>query len=99
MVYNDIDESVFYFTYNKLRFYFSSLLYKEKFTRQYKQFLKEEMMKLRIKYKANIYADEMILLLLYKQIEKRGFKVLYDNKRISENYYFTIELDELSIEE
>ena len=31
MVYNDIDKSDYIFEYDKLKFYFSSLFYKEKF--------------------------------------------------------------------
>ena len=77
MIYNDINESNYTFKYDDLIFYFSSNFYKEKFTREYSQFLKDEIMKLKIKFKCNIYCDEMILLLLYKKIEKRGFRIVY----------------------
>lgn len=87
MIYNDINESTYTFKYDDLVFYFSSQFYQEKFTREYSRFLKDETMKLKIKFKCNIYCDEMILLLLYKKIEKRGFKVLYKNNELSENYY------------
>ena len=97
MVYNDLNESNFTFNYNNLVFYFSSQFYQEKFTREYLQFLKDEIMKLKIKFKCNIYCDEMILLLLYKKIEKRGFKVLYKGKELNENYYINFSIDELSI--
>ena len=39
----------------------------------------------------------MILLLLYKKIEKRGFKVLYKGKELNENYYIDFSINELSI--
>lgn len=97
MIYNDINESVYTFKYDDLVFYFSSQFYQEKFTREYSQFLKDEVMKLKIKFKCNIYCDEMILLLLYKKIEKRGFKVLYKGKELSENYYIDFSIDEISI--
>lgn len=97
MVFNDINESNLKFNYDKLSFYFSSDFYKEKFEREYIQFLKDEMMKMKLRYKANIYSDELILLLLYRQIEKRGFRVYYDDKRININYYFNIELDKSSL--
>lgn len=97
MIYNDINESNYNFKYDDLVFYFSSQFYQEKFTREYLQFLKDENMKLKIKFKCNIYCDEMILLLLYKKIEKRGFKVLYKGKELNENYYINISIDELSI--
>ena len=97
MIYNDINESIYTFKYNDLTFYFSSQFYQEKFERMYKQFLKDETMKLKVKFKCNIYCDEMILLLLYKKIEKRGFKVLYKNSELSENYYIDFKINEISI--
>ena len=99
MVYNDINESEYTFNYDKLTFYFSSKFYLEKFTREYSTFLKDEKMKFKIRYKCNIYFDEMLLLLLYKRIEKRGFKVLYNGFEINENYYITSEIDALSYKE
>lgn len=93
VIYNDINESNYTFKYGKLEFYFSSKFYLEKFTQKYNNFLKDEIMKIKIKYKCNIYCDEMILLLLYKRIEKRGFKVLYCGTEINENYYITSEID------
>ena len=86
MIYNDINESNYTFKYDDLVFYFSSKFYLEKFTREYSNFIKDETMKFKIKYKCNAYIDEMLLLLLYKKIEKRGFKVLYDGNELQENY-------------
>ena len=97
MIYNDINESNYTFKYDKLVFYFSSKFYQEKFIREYSDYLKDEIMKLKIKFKCNIYCDEMILLLLYKKIEKRGFKVLYKGKELNENYYIDLSINELSI--
>lgn len=87
MVYNDIDESTYSFKYDDMTFYFSSNFYKEKFENDYVTFLKEETDKLRIKFKCNIVADYMILLLLYKKIEKRGFRIEYKDVRLSDNYF------------
>ena len=86
MIYNDINESNYTIEYDELVFYFSSKFYLEKFTREYSNFIKDETMKFKIKYKCNAYIDEMLLLLLYKKIEKRGFKVLYDGNELQENY-------------
>ena len=97
MVYNDINESNYTFKYDDLLFYFSSKFYLEKFTKEYTNFIKDETMKLKIKFKCNIYCDEMILLLLYKKIEKRGFKVLYNNKELRENYYIDYKITDMSI--
>ena len=98
MVYKDINESNYIFEYNKLKFYFSSLFYKEKFIKEHIDFIRDETMKLKIKFKCSIYCDEMILLLLYKKIEKRGFKVLYNDKPIRENYLITSDIDIISYE-
>ena len=51
MIYNDINESNYTFKYDDLVFYFSSQFYQEKFTREYLQFLKDETMKLKVKFK------------------------------------------------
>ena len=55
-------------------------------------------MKLKIKFKCGVYCDEMILLLLYKKIEKRGFKVLYNNIPLRENYFISTQIDPISYE-
>ncbi len=96
IIYNDIDKSNYVFDYDHLHFYFSSKFYLEKFKKLYNDFLKEETMKLKIKFKCNLYVDEMILLLLYKKIEKRGFKVLYDDKVLIENYFINFNISEES---
>ena len=98
MIYNDINESEYKITYDKLTFYFSSKFYLEKFTREYSNFIKDETMKFKIKYKCNTYIDEMLLLLLYKKIEKRGFRVLYNDTKIRENYMINCEIDGISYE-
>ena len=86
MIYNDINESNYTFKYDDLIFYFSSNFYKEKFIKEHINYIRDETMKLKVKFKCNIYCDEMILLLLYKKIEKRGFKVLYKDKELQESW-------------
>ena len=99
MIYNNIDESTYLFEYNDLKFYFSSMFYLEKFEREYSSFLKSETMKLKVKFKCNINCDAMILLLLYKKIEKRGFRVYYKDLLIKEKYLFNLKLDGISYKE
>lgn len=96
MIYNDLNESDYIFKYNDLTFYFSSNFYKEKFIKEHIDFVREETMKLKVKFKCNIYCDEMILMLLYKKIEKRGFKVIYKEKELKENYYIDYMINDLS---
>ena len=97
MVYNDINESEISFKYGKLKFYFSSEFYKLKFERLFLQFLKDETMKLKIKYKCNIVADEMILILLYKKIEKRGFRVYYKEVLMQEQYFVSVKINDIFV--
>ena len=92
MIYNDINDSTYVYNYDDLSFYFSSEFYKEKFIKEHADFLKEETIKLKIKFRCNICFDYLILLLLYQKIEKRGFKVIYKNKEIDNNYYFECSL-------
>ena len=94
MIYNDIDESIYNIEIGDMKFYFSSQFYLEKFKNEYETYLKEETDKLRIKFKCNINADNMILILLYKKIEKRGFRVEYKNIRLVDNYFIFTLIDE-----
>ena len=98
MIYHDIDESTYLFKYDDLTFYFSSMFYKEKFLRTYKEFLKEETIRLKTRYKCCVACDYMILLLLYKNIEKRGFRVYQKDKRLIPNYYIECDFDKYSYE-
>lgn len=88
MIYNDLNESTYIFEYEKLKFYFSSQFYMEKFIRNYEIFLKSETNKLKVKYRCDVSFDYLILLLLYKKIEKRGFKVKLNDFDIKENYTY-----------
>lgn len=97
IIYNDLNESDYIFKYDNIKFYFSSRFYLEKFEREYTNFIKDETMKLKIKFKCNIFADYLILILLYQRIEKRGFKVEYNNKKLNENVYFNVEIDNFSL--
>lgn len=99
MVYNDIEESNYKFEYNKLTFYFSSIYLLEKFERNYIKFLKDETDKLKVKFKCKIESDEMIMLLLYKKIEKRGFRVYYKDLRLKEKYTIDTKIDGSSFNE
>lgn len=93
MVYNDIEKSNLYFTFkDELTFYFSSNFYHEKFIREYISYLNTETIKLCVKYNCVVTADEMILLTLYRKIEKRGFRVYYNNKKLSKELYYNISL-------
>lgn len=97
-VFNDLNESPFIYYYGNIKFYFSSRFYLEKFISDHVKFLKDESLKLNIKFKSNIDASLMILLLLYRKIEKRGFKITIKDKidgteiDINQNYSFDVVL-------
>ena len=74
------------------------IYYLEKFKSSYVSYLKQETLKLSSKYKCCIYGDEMILLSLYKNIEKRGFRVEYKGKSIDEICYIDAVLNTSEIE-
>ena len=84
MIYNDLNNSTYSVTYDNFTLYFSSNFYKEKFVKNVDNFIKEETDKVKVKYKCDVYSDELFILLLYRKIEKRGFRVLYKNKEIKE---------------
>ena len=76
-IYLDLKESDYKLNYNGLIYYFSSELYMNKFKNNVKKFIVEETVKLKTKYKINIYFDTMLTIAYYKKIEKRGFRIVY----------------------
>jgi hypothetical protein len=89
----DLDDSPFFLELNEFAFYFSSKFYMDKFMRTYPEYLRTETLKLSVKYKMIVNADEMLLLSLYKMIEKRGFKVKYKGDVLIKDYYIECILD------
>lgn len=96
-IYYDLTESVYTFQYGNFIFFFSSKFYLSKFKKEYIEYIKNETLKLKNKYNCILYADEMLLLDLYKKIEKRGFKVLYKDKDIDENYFIDAIINKESV--
>lgn len=85
-IYYDLRESEYVFKYGSLTFYFSSNLYREKFSERIDYYLKNETMKLNNKYQCKLEGNEMFALNLYKNIEKRGFRVYYYDYELNNNY-------------
>lgn len=77
-VYLDLDKSTYKVLYKGLIFYFSSELYKKKFEKNINEFIKTESLKITCKYKLSINLELFFAISYYKQIEKRGFKVIDD---------------------
>lgn len=95
-IYYNIKESDYNVDYQNFTFYFSSLLYKNKFERELKEYVSDESYKIKTKYLLHIEATEYLALSLYKKIEKRGFNVLYKGLSIDENTSFKISLSYLN---
>lgn len=95
-IFYNIDESTYKVEFNNFTFYFSSLLYQRKFTRELSSYVNDESYKIRTKYQNHIEASEYLALSLYKKIEKRGFNVLYKGLKIEENTSFQISLSFLN---
>lgn len=83
----ELEDSPFFLRIDDFMFYFSSSFYKTKFENGYKEYIRSETLKLNVRYKMIVDADEMLLLSFYKMIEKRGFKVKYKGNEIEKDYY------------
>lgn len=86
----NLDESNYKFLKYGVIFYFSSLLYLEKFEKEVELYVNAETIKLRNKYKVDNDFTLYLAIAFYKKIEKRGFYI-YDevNKReIKDNSLF-----------
>lgn len=85
-VYNNIDESPYFYEYKEYKFYFSSEFYQRNFRMRLESYVKEETYKLKNRYKilnTKFLKDleEILYISLYKRIEKRGFRIYkYDIK-------------------
>ena len=87
IVFYELENSPFFLRIEDFMLYFSSDFYKKKFEEGYKDYIRNETLKLNVRYKMIVYADEMLLLSFYKTIEKRGFKVKYKGEEIEKDYY------------
>ena len=85
-IYLDLKESDYSFSFKSLKFYFSSEFNRSRFNKSYINYLKEEKLKFNSKYKCNLENDEILAIILYKEIEKRGFRVYYNDIELNEDY-------------
>lgn len=91
-VYHDLSKSDYHYEFKRFRFTFSSKFYIMKFERELLSYIKYNSASLVNKYGIYLEADEYLALSLYKNIEKRGFEVLYNNRFIEPNETFLISL-------
>lgn len=94
-IYYDIKESDYYTKLNinneEIVLYFSSNFLKKKFLDNIATYIHNENIKLSILYKIDIDATKLLILSYYKKLEKRGFRVLINDKEIiNDNLTLTI---------
>ena len=100
-VYHDLSTSPFSYKVDDFLFIFSSKLYLDKFIKNNVDYVREETLKLTIKYGLILYPKDMFLLSFYKKVEKRGFKVYYKGCELEKNTYidFILNLEYSKIRE
>lgn len=85
-IYYDLKESEYYASLKingeDIVLYFSSLFLRKKFLDNVCNYISYENSKLLSNYKIDIDATKLFILSYYKKIEKRGFRVLVNNKEI-----------------
>lgn len=81
-IYYDLEESDYIYRYRNYKFYFSSKVYLRKFKERLKNYVNVENKKFQNRLKVDIDFSHIFALDLYKKIEKRGFLVLYKDKKL-----------------
>ncbi len=76
-VFLNIEKSTIKYDCKGFTFYFSSNFYKEKFKKTFQDFIDNEINKMNVRFKTLCLFEEYFLVVYYKKIEKRGFRV-YD---------------------
>ena len=89
-VFQNIEESTINYKFENYTFYFSSEFYKRNFRLRIEDFIKEETYKLKNRYqiKNKIFLEnlkEVLIISLYKRIEKRGFRIYLNQERYKED--------------
>lgn len=92
-IYNDIEKSTYKYQFLNLTFYFSSNVYLSKFRARLDAFIHNEEVKMCLKYHAKLNADELLSILLYRNIEKRGFRVYNFDERLDDKLIFNVNLE------
>ena len=82
-VYHNIEESDIYLEVNNFILYFSSSSIKGRFIAKYDEYYRKVNNTFSKIYNTDYLP--IILITLYKKVEKRGFKVYYKDRRITEN--------------
>ena len=94
-IYYDLKESDYFVKLDinneEIILYFSSLFLRKKFLDNIGTYIHNENTKLSCNFQIDIDATKLLILSYYKKIEKRGFRVLINEKEvISDNLTLTI---------
>lgn len=91
-IYYDLLESDYIYEYKDFKFYFSSQTYLTKFKERIKDFVAMESIKMDIYFNVTGDYEKILLLKLYRKIEKRGFRVVYKNRYLTIPYHLVCEV-------
>ena len=86
-VYLNIEESTYFLVIDDFKLYFSSLFYLKKYKEMIEEYIKHRNAVLSSICNAKIEARKLLILELYKKIEKRGFLVYYKYERLNDNKF------------
>ena len=82
----DLNKSPYSYNRGCFTFYFSTERLKNIFIRDIDNYIKEENLKLQSKYHVNLDFRDMLMISLYKKVEKRGFKVEFKQCDLLNDY-------------
>ena len=74
-IYLNLKESNYCVIKYGLIFYFSSVVYRDKFQNNVSNYVENEKLKLKNRYSLSVIFDVFLAISYYKRIEKRGFRV------------------------
>lgn len=89
-VYYDLTESPYKYEDHNLTFVFSSNFYLQKFINEKVRYIKEENDKMNTYFGCISDLSIIMMVKLYRKIEKRGFRILLNNHDVSDIYLTTI---------
>lgn len=84
-IFYNINESMLYFDFYGMRFYFTSSLNMVKFKKGYMNYIQEQQQKLVHRYQINIDFKYFLMIAYYKKVEHRGFRITFNKMPINDS--------------
>ena len=91
-IYNDITQSDYFVVMDNITFYFSSEVYARKFAERVDDYVADMLAKYNNKFDTILSGELLYKIDYYRRIEKRGFRIVYDNLELTEMPLFRIEI-------